>query len=134
MRGNAQNEMFIELYTSGVISGDYDCFRFDLSKFPQAYTPSNHVITLYRVGRETESSESLGCSWAKNIEGLNAYCDASSLSKDMLKFRPIFVSTIDDCQVLFQGKSAEAELVLKHDFTFNSLCLADNALRNQIGR
>lgn len=134
MRGNAQNEILIELYTSGTISGDYDCFRFDLSKFPQTYTPCNQVITLYRIGRDTENAENLGCSWASSIDGLNAYCDASTLSKDILKSRPIFVATIDDSQVLFKGKSTEAELVLKHDFTFNTLCPADEGLRNQIGR
>lgn len=134
MRGNAQDEMFIELYTSGVISGGYDCFRFDLSKFPQTYTPSNQVITLYRIGRETECVDNLGCSWATSIEGLNAYCDASGISKAMLESRPIFVTTVDDSQVLFQGKSIEDELVLKHDFTHRSLDSVSDSLRNQIGR
>ncbi|ELA9201525.1 hypothetical protein ACOGST_002619 [Vibrio alginolyticus] len=134
MHGNAQDEMFTELYTSDVISGGYDCFRFDLSKFPQTYTPTNQVITLYRIGRETECVDDLGCSWAKSIEGLNAYCDASGISKAMLESRPIFVATIDDCQVLFQGKSIEDELVLKHDFTHRSLDGVSDSLRNKIGR
>ncbi|KAA8596892.1 hypothetical protein F0Z19_4471 [Vibrio cyclitrophicus] len=134
MHRNAQDEMFTELYTSGVISGNYDCFRFDLSKFPQTYTPNNQVVTLYRIGRETESADDLGCSWAKSIMGLNAYCNASSISKAMLKSRPIFVATVDDCQVLFQGKSTEDELVLKHDFILRSLDCVSDALRNQIGR
>lgn len=134
MRGSAQDEMFTELYTSDIISGSYDCFRFDLSKFPQTYIPSNQAITLYRIGRETECNESLGCSWAKSIKGLNAYCDASGITKEILKSRPIFVATIDDCQVLFQGKSIEDELVLKHDFIPNNLSNADEVLRNQIGR
>jgi hypothetical protein len=134
MRGNAQDEMLIELYTSVVISGDYECFRFDLSKFPQTYKSDNQVVTLYRIGRETECAESLGCSWAKSTEGLNAYCDASGISKAMLESKPIFVATVDDSQVLFQGKSSEDELVLKHDFSHKTLANADDALRDQIGR
>ncbi|GDY28264.1 hypothetical protein AHAT_41540 [Agarivorans sp. Toyoura001] len=134
MHGNAKRQMLIELYTSDVISGNYDCFHFKLSKFPQTYPPSNQVITLYRIGRDGECSENLGCSWAKSIDGLNTYCDASGLSKAMLKTRPIFVATIDDCQVLFQGKSCEDELVLQHDFILNSFSNANDELRNQIGR
>jgi len=43
-------------------------------------------------------------------------------------------ATVDDCQVLFQGKSTEDELVLKHDFILRSLDCVSDALRNQIGR
>lgn len=133
MCDNTRSEILIELYTSPTISGNYDCFRFDLSKFPQTYASKNQELTLYRIGRETENDKDLGCSWATTIDGLNAYCGASGLSKEMLKSRPIFVSKVDDNQVLFRGKSVEEELVLKHDFTFNSLIAADEILRRKIG-
>ncbi|CDT62588.1 conserved hypothetical protein [Vibrio coralliirubri] len=134
MRENASNQTLTCLYTSYTISGSYDCFRFDLSKFPQTYIPKNQVITLYRVGRCSESASNLGCSWASSIEGLNTYCDRSALSKDVLKSRPIFIATIDDSQVLFEGDSSETELVLKHDFTLKNLSLADEEVRKKIGR
>lgn len=129
-----ENEKLIELYTSDSISGSYDCFRFDLSKFPQTYVPKNEVITLFRIGREEEKEDSLGCSWARSIDGLIAFCDASCLSKAELESRPIFVLKIEDNQVLFEGKCVEGELVLKADFSYLNLSHADASLRMRIGR
>ncbi|MEJ2912698.1 hypothetical protein [Pseudoalteromonas sp. C12FD-1] len=73
MGGKGKTETLNELYTSSVTSGSYDCFCFDLSKFPQSYTPLNQTLTLYRIGRDGESKQDLGCSWAMEIEGLNAF-------------------------------------------------------------
>ena len=56
MQGNDKTKILFELYTSDTISGNYDCIRFDLSKFPQTNTPKNQVLTLYRVGRDGECS------------------------------------------------------------------------------
>ncbi|WP_394389087.1 hypothetical protein [Shewanella woodyi] len=134
MQGKGNNETLIHLYTSSIVSGSYGCFRFNLSKFRQTFVPSNEVITVYRIGRDTENQGNLGCSWATSIDGLKAYCDASSLSKSMLNFRPIFVATVDDSQVLFEGNKTEQELVLKPDFKYHMLDYLDEQLRINIGR
>lgn len=134
MKGKGKAETLFDLYTSSTISGDYDCFRFDLSKFLQTYTPSNQVLTLYRIGRDGECSGNLGCSWAASIDGLRAYCYSSGISKSILELNPIFVLTIDDSQVLFEGEKREHEFVLKPDFTHNTLAMLDDESRNQISR
>jgi hypothetical protein len=134
MQGRGKVEKLFELYTSSTISGNYDCFRFDLSKFLQTYTSSNQVLTLYRIGRGGECEGNLGCSWATSIDGLRAYCDSSAISKSILESKPIFVITIDDSQVLFEGIKRESEFVLKPDFTHKTLAMLDVELRNQISR
>lgn len=132
MEGKQRMETLKELYTSSVISGAYDCFRFDLSKFPQSYTPTNRILTLYRIGREGECEGNLGCSWAREIEGLKAYCRSSGMSKTMLESRPVFSIKIDDSQVLFEGKEMECELVLIPNFMPEKLERLDAEWRNQI--
>ncbi len=49
---SSKKEILIDLYTSGIISGSYNCFRFDLEKFKQAYNPVGKELTIYRIGRE----------------------------------------------------------------------------------
>lgn len=132
MQGMRKAEIMFELYTSSTISGNYDCFHFDLSKFLQTYTSNNQVLTLYRVGRDGEGAENLGCSWSTSIEGLRAYCESSSITKSMLESKPVFIITIEDSQVLFKGEKREHELVLKSDFTHNTLAMLDDKLRNNI--
>jgi len=132
MQGKEKAETLKELYTSSVISGGYDCFRFDLSKFPQSYTPTNRVLILYRIGRDGECEGNLGCSWTKEIKGLKAYYCSSGMTKSILESRPVFLIRIDDSQVLFEGERAEHELVLKPDFTFNKLDRLDNKRRNKL--
>ena len=132
MHGRGKVETLIELYTSSTISGDYDCFRFDLSKFQQTYTPKNQVLTLYRIGRGDECAGNLGCSWATSIDGLKAYCYSSGISEDILKSKPIFVMIINDLHVLFEGNKKEHELVLKPNFSYKSLAMLDDKLRSQI--
>ena len=132
MQGDRETETLKELYTSSLISGDYDCFRFDLSKFPHSYRPTNRTLKLYRVGRDGECKESLGCSWAKDIDGLGAYCSASSISKSMLESRPVFHIEVDDSEVLFEGNETEHELVLKPEFKYKKLDNLDDQRRSQI--
>jgi len=132
MEGKGKIETLKELYTSSVISGDYDCFRFDLSKFPQSYTPTNRVLTLYRIGRDGECEGNLGCSWAREIEGLKAYYYSSGMSESILESRLVFLMEIDDSQVLFEGNRTEHELVLKPNFTPNKLDKLDDERRNHI--
>lgn len=132
MECSRNSEKLIELYTSSTISGNYDCFRFNLTKFLQTYISNNQILTLYRIGREGECEGNLGCSWATSIDGLRAYCYSSGISKSILESNPIFVITIDDSQVLFEGKNRECELVLKPDFTHRTLALLDIESKNQI--
>lgn len=132
MEGNGEIETLKELYTSSIVSGNYDCFRFNLSKFPQSYRPKSRVLTLYRIGRDGESEGDLGCSWARKIEGLKTYYYSSGISESALKSRPVFLMEIDDSQVLFEGNVNEHELVLKPNFTPNKLCKLDDERRNQI--
>ena len=86
---NSKTEILVNIYTSDVISGDYNCFRFDLSKFPQTYNAVGNVLTLYRIGREGECKENLGNSWSKSINGLKNYAQSSSLTGSRLENRPI---------------------------------------------
>jgi hypothetical protein len=132
MEGKCGMEALKELYTSSVISGVYDCFRFDLSKFPQTYTPTNRVLNLYRIGREDECEGNLGCSWAKEIEGLKTYYRSSGMSEAILEYRPVFFIKIDDSQVLFEGNRMEYEFVLKPNFMPDKLDKFDAELRSQI--
>lgn len=132
MQGNGETDALRELYTSRVISGDYDCFRFDLSKFPQTYTPKNQSLSLYRIGRDGECEDNLGCSWAKDIQGLKVYCAASNISNCALKSRPVFHIEIEDSEVLFKGNETEHELVLKPDFKYKRLNLLGCERRSQI--
>ncbi len=113
---NSKKEILLKLYTSNTISGDYDCFRFDLSKFDQTYNPVGNTLTLYRIGREDEHKDSLGNSWSKEIAGLKSYVKASSIN---VKSRPQFVIKISDSEVLCEGNPQENELILKKGFKFN---------------
>lgn len=126
LEDNSEKEILICLYTSGVISGSYDCFRFDLSKFPKQYKPKNQVLTLYRIGRIDESENNLGCSWSKSIDGLKAFIQSSTMSVDIFNKRPIFKVEIDDSEVLFEGSSEEQELVLKVGFKNKTLRKLDD--------
>lgn len=121
-----------KLYTSSAISADYDCFRFDLSKFPQTYKPKKQVLVLYRIGRKGECTGNLGCSWSRSLVGLEAYCRSSAMTKTELDSRPVFSLEIDDSEVLFEGSSYEQELVLQAGFNYNSLKFLDKKSRNQI--
>jgi hypothetical protein len=132
MQGQEKKETLVNLYTSRTISADYECFRFDLSKFQQSYTPTNQVLTLYRIGRDDERTGNLGYSWAKEIKGLRAFYCSSGMCKAILKVKPVFVIKIDDSQVLFEGNSMEYELVLKPNFTHKELEILDEKRRNQI--
>ncbi|HHX8334337.1 TPA: hypothetical protein ACVOY8_002870 [Vibrio diabolicus] len=132
MQDNSKIEVLINLYTSCVISSNYDCFRFDLSKFPQIYKPRNEVLTLYRIGRKGESVGNLGSSWSKNVCGLKAYCQASSMTKEEFNDRPVFTIEIKDSEVLFEGDRKEQELVLKAGFKHHRIELVNDALRSKI--
>ncbi|VEL95969.1 hypothetical protein ALT761_00928 [Alteromonas sp. 76-1] len=121
LEGREKSRSLIELYTSPVISGSYECFRFDLSKFPQNYIPQNQSLTLFKIGRKGESEKNLGCSWAREIDGLNTYYYSSCMSETILQSRPIFLMEIDDSQVLFDGDAKEHEIVLKPNFTLQKL-------------
>ncbi|MGL1289606.1 hypothetical protein ACSTJS_04435 [Vibrio parahaemolyticus] len=132
MQDNSKIEVLINLYTSCIISSKYDCFRFDLSKFPQIYKPSNEVLTLYRIGRKGESVGNLGSSWSKNVCGLKAYCQASSMTKEKFNDRPVFAIEIKDSEVLFEGDRKEQELVLKAGFKHRRIELVNDALRSKI--
>ncbi|CCN69763.1 hypothetical protein [Vibrio nigripulchritudo] len=128
---NGDNTKLIDLYTSGAISPGYKCFRFDLSKFPKSYSSTGRTLTLYRAGREDESNENLGCSWAQSTQGLKIYvqsADAGSRHES----KPIFRMEVDDSQVLFEGNLNEEELVLKPNFTPNSIKTLDQAERDKI--
>lgn len=115
---NSKKEILLKLYTSGTISGNYECFHFDLSKFDQTYRSSGQVLTLYRIGREKEHMESLGNSWSKNFTGLKNYAQSSSIE---VKSRPVFVIEINDSEVLCEGNSQENELILRKGFEFNKV-------------
>lgn len=133
MEGKGGVDALKELYTSSIISGAYDCFRFDLSKFPQSYMPTNQILTLYRIGREGEYEGNLGCSWAREIEGLKAYCFSSVMSKAILESRPVFSIKIDDSQILFEGNRMEFEFVLMPNFVPDELHNLDAEWKNKIG-
>jgi len=119
---NTKKEILLKLYTSGTISGNYECFHFDLSKFDQGYRPRGKALTLYRIGREKERKECLGNSWSKNVTGLKNYAQSSSIE---IESRPVFVIEINDSEVLCEGNSQENELILKKGFKFNEVKLLD---------
>ena len=127
---NSRKEILLKLYTSSAISGNYECFHFDLSKFDQTYNPSVQALILYRIGRKGEHKESLGNSWSKSISGLKNYAQSSFIKK--VDSRPVFVIEIDDSEVLSEGKSIEEELILKKGFKFNEFKTLDNKERCQI--
>ncbi len=118
-----QSEILIRLYTSGCISGGYDCFRFDLHKFDKVYESKNNLLKLYRVGRVGETSGNLGNSWSTSPSGLKNYCSASSIDTSS---RPVFSIEINDSEVLFRGDKLEDELVLKPGFDFINFELLDD--------
>ena len=70
----------------------------------------------------------------QEIDGLRAYCYSSGIYKSILESKPIFVITIDDSWVLFEGKKRENEFVLKPDFTYIKQDMLDDKSRNQICR
>ena len=111
-----KKEILLNLYTSNVISGNYDCVHFDLSKFEKKYNPSGKELDLYRIGRVGESVEGLGNSWAKDYAGLKNYVQASAIEVDN---RPIFAIKVNDSEVLCDGQSRESELILKKNFKCN---------------
>ncbi len=127
--GNCKNEIRLKLYTSSIISGNYDCFHFDLSKFDQTFKSSGQKLTLYRIGREGESKESLGNSWSKDFTGLKNYAQSSSIEVDS---RPVFVIEINDSEVLCEGNYQENELILIKDFKFNEVRSLDIEERRKI--
>ncbi|EHH1265208.1 hypothetical protein J7I02_004504 [Vibrio parahaemolyticus] len=124
-----KKEILLKLYTSDVISGNYDCFHFDLSQFEQTYSPSGKELVLYRIGRVGESVESLGNSWAIDYAGLRNYAQASSIEVDD---RPIFTIKINDSEVLCHGQSRESELILKKSFKSNEAKLLSTEERRDI--
>jgi len=126
---NSKKDILLKLYTSGTISGNYNCFRFDLSKFPQIYKSNGEILTLYRIGREDEGKESLGNSWSKDFTGLKNYSLSSSIDVDS---RPVFVIEISDSEVLCEGSSKENELILKKGFKFNEIRSLDIEERRKI--
>ena len=126
----SKKEILLKLYTSSAISGNYECFRFDLSKFDKTYKSSGQILTLYRIGRKNEHKESLGNSWSKSINGLKNYIQASSIQE--VENRPIFVIKIYDSEILSEGKPIEEELILKKDFKINEFKTLGIEERRQI--
>ncbi|WP_201353140.1 hypothetical protein [Hydrogenimonas urashimensis] len=124
-----KKEILVRLYTSGVISGNYPCFHFDLSKFKQTYKSSGQTLTLYRVGREQEQKENLGNSWSTSTTGLKNYVQSSSIE---VENNPVFVIEINDSEVLCEGNSRENELILKKGFKFNSIKSLDIEQKRQL--
>jgi hypothetical protein len=115
---SSKKEILVTLYTSSVISGDYNCFRFDLSKFAQTFNPVGKKITLYRVGRVNEDNNSLGNSWAKDFSGLKSYIQSSAIDVDG---RPVFTINVNDSEVLCKGNQGESELILKKGFNYEKI-------------
>lgn len=132
MHGNGEEDSLRKLYISDTISGNYDCFRFDLSKFTQTYKPRNKYLDLYRVGRADECNDNLGCSWAEEVKGMKAYCEASGISSCDFESRPVFHIEVKDSEVLFEGKKIEHELVLKPGFNYKTIERLDCKRRNEI--
>lgn len=129
LREPSRKEILMVLYTSSVISGNYDCFRFDLSKFEKTYNSTGQILTLYRIGRKDEDMKSLGNSWSKSISGLRSYAQSSSI--DGVN-RPVFEAKINDSEVLFEVNSQEDEIVLKNDFRHVECKILDTKQRQQI--
>ena len=113
----SQSELRLNLYTSSIISANYNCFRFDLGKFKQTYVPTGEVKTIYRVGRENETKDSLGNSWSKSHSGVKSYSLSSSICAVS---RPVFEAQINDSEILSEISSTEDEFILKKDFTVRS--------------
>lgn len=107
----SKKEVLISLYTSKTISGNYNCFRFDLDKFNQTYEPTGKVKTVYRVGREGENTGRLGNSWSTNHSGLKNYSESSTI---YAVSRPVFEAKINDSEILSEIRSQEDELILKY--------------------
>ncbi|MEP1446264.1 MAG: hypothetical protein ABJK37_09170 [Paraglaciecola sp.] len=126
---SSKKEVLVKLYTSDTISGEYDCFRFDLSKFEQTFKSDGKQLTLYRIGRVNESKESLGNSWSKDFTGLKTY--AQFVSK--LENRPVFSIEVNESEVLCEGKAQESELILKKGFACNEIKLLSAENRLVIG-
>ena len=124
----SKKEILLKLYTSNTISG-YDCFRFDLSRFEQKFSPIGQELTLYRIGRANETIESLGNSWAKDFSGLKNYVQASNIEVDN---RPIFSIKVSDSEVLACGQSQESELILKKNFKCSDIKLLSAEERSKI--
>lgn len=125
----SKKEILLRLYTSNIISGNYDCFHFDLSKFEQTFNPNGQELTLYRIGRAGETIENLGNSWAKDFTGLKNYVQASSIEVDS---RPLFTIKISDSEVLCQGQSQESEFILKKNFKCSDIKLLRAEERSKI--
>jgi hypothetical protein len=113
----SNKSVLITLYISSTISGNYDCFRFDLDKFEQTYDPIGKELSIYRVGRENENCKNLGNSWSKSHSGLKNHAQSSSI--DVLS-RPVFEAKINDSEILSEITSQEDELILKKKFIINS--------------
>lgn len=128
-RDNFKKGILLKLYTSGTISGNYDCFRFDLSKFEKTYNSIGLVLTLYRIGRKGEDMKSLGNSWSKSIFGLRSYAQSSSI--DGVN-RPVFEAKINDSEVLFEVNSQEDEIILKSDFKHVECKILDAKQQQQV--
>ena len=79
LEDNSKKEILLKLYISTTISGNYECFHFDLSKFDQTYKSKNQILTLYRVGRKKEYEQNLGNSWSKDFADLKNYILSSSI-------------------------------------------------------
>lgn len=129
LREPFRKEILIALYTSSIISGNYDCFRFDLSKFEKTYNSIGRELILYRIGRKGEDMENLGNSWSKSLSGLKSYAQSSSIGGGN---RPIFEAKINDSEVLFEVNSQEDEIILKSDFRFVECKILDSKQRQQI--
>jgi len=129
LKDNSKKEILLKLYTSTTISGNYECFHFDLSKFDQTYKSKDQILTLYRVGRKKECEHSLGNSWAKDFAGLKNYTLSSSIDADT---RPVFVIKINDSEVLCEGKYQESELILKKNFKLNEIKLLDAEEKHKV--
>jgi len=110
----SKKEILIDLYTSSTISGNYNCFRFDLSKFKQTYKSTGKNKTIFRVGRINETSNSLGNSWSTSHSGLKSYSQSSAICAVS---RPVFEAQINDSEILCEIRSQEDELILKKIFT-----------------
>lgn len=113
----SKKEILINLYTSGTISGNYNCIRFDLDKFKQTYKPTGKVKTIYRVGRNNETTNSLGNSWSTSHSGLKSYSLSSAICAIS---RPVFEANVNDSEILCEISSQEDELILKKKFAVNS--------------
>ncbi|MFW1026374.1 hypothetical protein ACEWBM_22330 [Vibrio parahaemolyticus] len=125
----SKKEILVKLYTSGTISGNYDCFHFDLSKFELTFEPSGQELTLYRIGRVREVVTSLGNSWAQDGLGLRSYATSSSID---VENHPVFEIKVYDSEVLCAGNVLESELILKKNFKCNEVRVLDAEERRKL--